>query len=577
MVRQISETEYKGIADYIRIFKRRKKAFLISFTLVFLSFLLLAILLPPVYRSTATILIEEQEIPPDLVRTTVTGYVEERLQAITQQIMSRPRLLEVINRFNLYADLREKLTIDEIIEKMRDSIELETISIEVPNPREKAATIAFTLSYEGKEPNTVQQVTNYLASLYLEENLKNRETKAKETTQFLEAQIDMLKKHIEELDKKIAEFKEKHLTELPELTQLNLQNLRRLSDEIARLDDQIAMLQERKIYLEGQLATINPYLPIISETGERILTPEKRLELLKNQYISAIATLSPKHPDVLKLKKEIESLEKEVKVRNELQNDIKRLENLKSQLASLKERLSDKHPDIKRLKREIAELEKKIEKSSNELKTTIVKEPDNPSYINLSTQIASTEMEIENLKKQREELRKKLEDYQRRLERMPEVEKEYQSLLRDKTNAEIKYRELMDKLMEAKVAERLESSQKGERFTIIDPPQYPEEPCKPNRLAIILIGFILSLGTGIAAVSIAEYIDHSVKGVKDIASITSIPVIGILPIIETEEDIAAKKKIKLVYIAGALLLMIICLVFVHFYFIKLDILWYKIW
>jgi len=578
MPRQDFETEYKGIHDYIRFFKRRKKAFLIPFILIFISIFVLAVSLPPLYRSTATILIEEQEIPPELIRSTVTGYVEERLQAITQQIMSRPRLLEVINRFNLYANVRDKLTIDEIVEKMRNSVKLETISIEIPNPRARSATIAFTLSYEGKDPNTVQQVTNYLASLYLEQNLKNRETKARETTKFLEAQIKILKEQIEELDKRIASFKEEHLTELPELMELNLQTLRQMNSEIARLEDQIATLQERKIYLEGQLANINPYLPIITETGERILTPEKRLALLKNEYISAIATLSPKHPDVLRLKKEIESLEKEVKLREELQNDLKRLKNLESRLASLKGQLSDKHPDIKNLKREIAQLKKKIDQFSQQLESTVTKEPDNPSYINISTQIASTEMEIQNLKKQRQELQKKIEDYQKRLERTPEVERKYQDLLRDKANAETKYRELMDKLMEAKVAEELEESQKGERFTIIDPPQYPTKPFKPNRLAIILIGFILSTGAGIAVASIIEYSDRSIKSARDIASITTIPVIGVLPIIETEEDIARKKKKKLAtYIGGILLVIIICLAFIHLYVVKLNLLWYKIW
>jgi len=550
-------SEYSGIHEVLVILKRRKNIFLGTFFSVFTIFVFIAFLIPPVYRSTATILIEEQDIPPDLVKTTVTGYVEERLQIITQEIMSRPRLLEVINRFDLYPDLRKKLTVDELVGKMRSSIKLETISAQVPDPRARSATIAFTLSFEGKDPNKVQQVTSYLASLYLEENLKTREMKAKETTEFLQSQLKMLRDKIEDIDKKLAKFKEKHLTELPELMQLNLQRLRELRDEISRIDDQIAMLKERKIYLEGQLATVDPYLPLISETGQRILTPEKRLELLKTQYISLIAVLSPKHPDVLKLKKEIEGLEKEVKIRNELKDDLKRLTNLKAKLASLQEHYSDKHPDVKKLKEEIRLLEEKIQKSSSQLKDSVVEEPDNPSYINLSTQIASTELEIKKLEQRKAELEKELAEYQRRLEKMPEVEKQYQDLLRDKANAEAKYRELMDKLLEAKVAEGMEESQKGERFTIVDPPQFPEKPYKPNRLAIILLGFVFALGVSVAAVSVAEYTDQSIKSVKDISSVTDVPVLGVLPIIEDESEKHKKsKKLLFILLFGIVLLLV---------------------
>ena len=576
-----SDTERvpKTLGDYIRIFQRRKKSILIPFFLLFFTTCIIAFSLPSVYRSSATILIEEQEVPPEFIRSTVTGYLEERLQTLTQQIMSRPSLLEVINRFNLYADLRDKYTIDEIVEKMRDSIKLETISTEASNPRggrPVSATVAFTISYEGKNPDIVQRVANHLASLYLEENLKNREEKAKGTTQFLENQLEILRKQIADLDHKIAAFKEKHLAELPELMQLNLETLRRMQNEINNIDQQIKNLEERKVYLQGQLATISPYSSIITETGERILGPEDRLKILQSQYLTLMATLSPKHPDVVKVKREIEKLKNEVKNKESLPDKVKRLKNLKARLVELRGRFSEKHPDVKKIKREIASLEKEIEDASKNTNTTIAKEPDNPAYINLSTQISSTEIEIKNLKQQREKLKKRLEDYEKRLEKMPEVERKYQEMLRDKVNAETRYRELMNQLMEAKSAQGLEESQKGERLTIIDPPHRPEKPYKPNRPAIILIGFILALGGGIGMGSIMEYTDRSVKGVTDIASITDVPVLVVLPKIKTEEEEKQEKRRKRIYAIIIALAIIVFIIIVHIFFIRLDILWTKI-
>ncbi|HDN85384.1 MAG TPA: lipopolysaccharide biosynthesis protein [Candidatus Aerophobetes bacterium] len=574
-----TDTAPKDLTSYARFFKRRKKSILITFFLIFFIVCTIAFSLPSIYRSTATILIEGQEVPPEFIKSTVTGYLEERLQAITQQIMSRPSLLEVINRFNLYTDLRDKYTVDEIVEKMRKDIKIETITAQAPSPhggRPISATIAFTISYEGKRPDVVQRVTNYLASLYLEENLRNREEKAKGTTQFLESQLEMLKEQIANLDRKIAAFKKEHLGELPELMQLNVQTLRRLDDEISRIDQQIQNLEERKVYLQGQLVTIDPYSSIITESGQRILTPEKRLEILKSQYVTLIATRSPKHPDVIKVKREIENLEKEVKVRKDLENKIKRHEDLKSELAQLQGVLSDKHPYIKSLKRKIASLEKEIKQSSERLKTVIDTNPDNPAYINLSTQISSIELEIKNLKAQREKLREKIKNYEKRLEKMPEIERKYQAMLRDKANAEARYRELMNQLMEAKSAEGLEESQKGEHFSIIDPPHLPEKPYKPNRPAIIIIGLILALGGSIGVGSIIEYTDRSVKDATDIATITDVPVLVVLPIIETEEEKREKRRKKIIYATLIAIAIVIFVAVIHIFFTRLDILWYKI-
>ena len=190
--------------------------------------ILVALLLPSIYESSSTILIEEQQIPQEFVKSTVTGFADQRIQSLTQQILSRVKLWEIIQQFNLYPEMREKFTREEIIEKMRDDIKLDTISAEVAAGQQKKrssnrpeVTIAFSIAYRGKDPGTVQKVAGTLASLYLEQNLKTREAQAQSTTQFLEAELKQLQERIKTLGDKITAFKGQHEGLLPEQQEFN--------------------------------------------------------------------------------------------------------------------------------------------------------------------------------------------------------------------------------------------------------------------------------------------------------------------------------------------------------------------
>jgi succinoglycan biosynthesis transport protein ExoP len=571
----------KDIHDYVDFIKRRKFYIIIPFLCIFVLVGLITILLPSIYRSNTTILIEAQQIPVDLVRSTVTGYVEERIQTITQQIMSRSRLLEIINRFNLYQNLRDRFTTDEIVEEMRGDIKFETISAEVISEktgRPSTATIAFNVSYEGKDPSKVQNVANVLASLYLEENLRTREQRAKTTTAFLEKELSSLNKTIADLEKRIAAFKSSHIGELPELMQLNLQTEQQIRREMEEVDRQIRTLEDRKVYLEGQLATVKPDTPLVDETGRRVLDAKERLRLLRMDYISLSARVSEKHPDIANLKKEISDLEKTIGDEGSFKEKQKELEYKKAELKNLQSKYSEKHPDVIKLKKEINLLEKEVEALSKNagLPKDISENPENPAYINLSTQIRATEIEIASLKDKRPDLNKKWHEYLRKIENTPRVEKDYVYLLRDYDTAKIKYRETTDKLMEAKRAEELEEAQSSEKFTIIDPAQFPEKPYKPKRLAIILIGFILATGSGVGFGSVTEYLDHSVRTADDLAKITGVPVLSTIPIIVTDRGRLRERRIRRrIAVISAISLVVIIVVF-HFFVMNLDLLWVEI-
>ena len=217
------ESEAQNLQTIIEITKRRKWSVIIPAVSLFIVVAVVALVIPPRYRSISTILIEEQEIPRDYVASTVTGFAEQRLYSINQRIMSTPKLLEIINKFNLYADIRAVKTTEEVITRMRKDIKFKTVSADVIDPRTgrpTPATIAFTLSYEGKNPALVQKVANVLASLYLEENLKAREQQTQGTSQFMEEETKVVKARLDEVDAKIAEFKRRNLNTLPELSSL---------------------------------------------------------------------------------------------------------------------------------------------------------------------------------------------------------------------------------------------------------------------------------------------------------------------------------------------------------------------
>ncbi len=574
--------ETKDIGNLKDIVRRRKKGFLLSFLFIFILGVILALVLPSIYLSRSTILIENQLIPSEYVQTTITGFVEERLQVITQQIMSRSRLTEIIKRFDLYQDMRARYTTEEILEKMREDISLETISADVIDRRTgrpTSATIAFSLSYEGKNPSTVQKVGNVLASLYLEMNLKSREQRASTTTDFFEQELVALRKQMDEVQGRITAFKQAHIGELPEYGGVNLQTIGRLESQLNQIQGQIGSLRERKILLEGQIANVDPLKSIMTDDGKAVMNPVERLKYLRLQLISLKSSLSIKHPDIKRLQKEIRELEADVGGEGDTSLDkIKRLDELTTRLAALKAKRGPKHPDVVKLGKEIDTLSREVNQlKTGEIRKSVVEEkPDNPAYISLETQIASTDLEIARLRKQEGQIRAQSADYRRKIEAAPLVEREYNRLLRDHESARIKYNELMNKLMEAKVAQGMEESQRGERFTIIDPAQLPERPYKPNRLAIILIALVLGLGAGVGMAALREALDDSVKTMDQLVDLTGVPVLSAISLMETDQERRSRRLKKLWWTLVILGLIALALFLVHQFVMPLEILWIKI-
>src|SRR5262249_22695492 len=276
---------------------------------------LLAILLPPKFRSAGTILIEQQEMPQDFVRSTVTSYADERVQVISKRVMTTETLLSIIRRYDLYPKQRANETREALLARMRKDIGLKMISADVIDPRSghpTSATIAFEVSYTSSNPDLAAKVANELTTLYLNENLNNRTQLARDAATFLESEGDRLNRRIGELEAELAKFKDKHFYQLPELTQLNMQLLDRADEELRSQEAHKSSLEQQRVFLEAQLAQLKPNSTVFSETGERILSSSDRLKMARSQLDSARALYAPDHPDVIRLQREVAGLEKQV-------------------------------------------------------------------------------------------------------------------------------------------------------------------------------------------------------------------------------------------------------------------------
>ncbi len=577
----VSMEEQIQLADFRNIIRRRKKAFIIGFSIVFVLAVMVAFVLPPIYRSESTILIETQQIPSEYVRSSVTGYVEERLSVIEQRVMSHANLLEIINRFDLYPDMKDKYTTEDIVDKMREDISRNNLSAEVMDERTgrpTVATIAFELAYEGKDPSTVQKVAGMLASIYLEQNLQAREKRATGTTEFLQGERDQLNAEIARLQDKLSAFKNENAGALPEDAAMNQQSVIRIENDIDRADMETRSLEDRKVYLRGQLLGIDPLNPIVTEDGKTVMNPSERLKALRLELLTYRATFSDKHPDIIQLKKQIKELEAETGESEDAVEKIRMLNDFQGRLAALKAKLGTKHPDVVRFSKVVELLEKEVKdlKAEDVAAQIEGEKPDNPAYINLMTQLESVETQLKSLLEEKKKYKEKMERYLARMEKAPSVEKEYMDMLLDLESARQKYHEIMNRLMEAKIAQGMEEAQRGEKLTIINPAQLAEKPYKPNRLAIVLIGFVLATGTGVGIAAMQETTDSSVKSAVPLAEITGLPVFSTISFIETREERRKKQIKRWIWILTVASTIVFALFLIHTYYMPLDIAWIKI-
>ena len=509
--------------DYLSILKRRWVQMLVVFSLVLIAAIATAVLLPPTYQSTGTILVESQQIPPDLVKATVTSFADERIAVIKQRVMTRDNLFRIIQKYNLYPDDIDTQTTSILIDNMRESISVELLSADVQGVKGGKATIAFKVGFEYEKPEIAHKVANELVTLFLDENIKTRTERATETTEFLTQELDRLKVELEGVENKVATFKEQHANSLPEHLDMHMGMLQRADSDINELDREYKSTQEELRYLDVELTSAKSSA---KATSSEVMAVSE-LDKAKAELERSLVIYKETHPTIRALKRKVETLEK----------------------------TSVAPSEVKASKADIA--------------TDLV-------VAKVQAQIEAAKVRLKSLADQKRGLQAKTNQLQTQVTQSPQVERGLFTLMRDYENAKSKYEEVKSKQVNAKIAENLESENKAERFSMLEPPIFPDKPIKPNRKKIIALGIFLGLAGAIALVALLEALDKRVRGVESLTALINMRPLVIVPYITTQVELKRKKYLIKYVLAAIVTLTLLLLVIIHFAVMPLDLLIVKL-
>ena len=450
--------------EYLEILRRRIWYIVIPFVLIVAVASVYALTAHKLYKASTLVLVSPQRVPETFVQATVTSRVEERLQSIAQEVMSRTRLEQIISEYNLYEKEAKSLSKEELVELMRKNIKVEL-------PTKKDDKGYFTISFIGDNPKMVTTIANRLASLFIEENLRIREQQAVGTTEFLAAELAIAKKKLDEMESAVAGYKRRHMGELPEQRDTNIKILEQLQNQNQKLGENLRAAQDRKLFIQKQMSDME--MPAASSAGPTAASPD-----------AAAAEMGPSY-EAMK-------------------------ERLTRELETLRTRYTENHPDVIAAKKRLADLERnKATYDARDFRK-------DPRYKELKNQLTLTDMEIKRLTDETAAISEQISKYFSRIERTPAREQDMAALLREYESTKDNYERLLKKSQEAQQAENLEKRQKGEQFRVIDPARLPERPFSPDIPKILLVSLLAGLGGGLAAAFLREQMDRSFHDAADV-------------------------------------------------------------
>ncbi|HTC46694.1 MAG TPA: XrtA system polysaccharide chain length determinant [Candidatus Aquilonibacter sp.] len=504
MVEDLEEKSSQGfdLPHYLGIVRRRHMQFLIPLLAGWLVVWGASWVLPSRYRSGTLILVEQPTMPKDYVTPNVNDDLQDRLRSITQQILSRTRLLHIIDQLHLYSAAHGNPSPDDQVERMRKDIDIELV-------RDGEGRVsAFNVSYLSQDPHVAQQVTSELTNLFISENLEVRQQQSEDTTKFLESQLETARKTLADQEEKIREFKGQHVGQLPAQVGSNLQILAGIQSQLQAEEDALNTAKQQRAYLET-LVSQNRALPGSSKGDGTAPT--------------GLAAIDQE------------------------------LATLRAQLADLSSHYTDRHPDVRKVKEEIARTEKMRSQLVAQLKAGSsagtdansvdagAQDPSSP-LLQLQGQAQANRTEIANREQTIKDLEAKVNDYQARLNQEPVREQQLSDLTRGYDQSKANYDELLKKKNESAMATSMELLQQGERFRIIDPPSLPLKPDFPNRLKFCAIGLAMGLALGTVVAGAFEVMDDRIYDEKEFVKLLPVAVISEIPDISAAADEHAERR-----------------------------------
>jgi succinoglycan biosynthesis transport protein ExoP len=511
LAKELDDQVFLSWQEYWAIAVRRRWWILLSVFLAWGTVWGLSWLMPSTYQSEAMILLEQQKVPDQFVAPNVSDSLQDRVQSISQQILSRTRLQATIDRFHLYSRNNSL----NFLHKSRDPVELmrDDITNElVRAPGHPGEFTAFKMRYAAESPKVAQQVNNELTSLFVQENVEAQQQLSEDTTSFLKSQLADARTKMEEQEAKVAAFKAKHLGELPTQIESNVQILAGIQGQLQSTERALDAARQQKLYMESLL---QQYQSRASQGGSEI----------GGVLGDPTGTTS-------------DALDKEILT-------------LHLRLQDLQTRYTESHPDVVALKVKIAEAEKLKTSGGDEAvgnsKNGNAANPavpanekpqrnSSPSMMQLQSQLKANQLEIENYQKQERDLESQASSYRSRLNMTPETEQELTDISRGYEESKSNYTSLLQKQMQSQLATNLEQRQKGEQFRILDPPSLPNKPSAPNHFKVSLVGLALGIALGLGIAAIIEFTDVRVRKEKDLVGIVPVSVLVGIPHLSTPSE-----------------------------------------
>ena len=483
-----------NLQEAVGIIIRRRWLVLLPFACGVALTPLLALLMPERYRSEALLLVIPQQVPDDYVTPTMTQPIEERLPAITDQILSRSRLEQIIQQLDLYREHREREVMEDIVARMR-----EDVSTSAAEGKDVSSDVnSFRVSYVSDDAEKARKVTERLASLYIEQNVRDRENQADSTSQFLTAQLEEAKRRLVEHEKKLEEYRKRNAGQLPTQLQGNLQAIQTASLQLQSLNESMNRAQERRLLIERQIADTQVVsLPMQGGTAENPapMGTAQQLELARARLAVLLQRYTPDHPDVVSLQRNISDLV--IKLEGEA------LQNIGA-------------PEAKK-------------------PATPAEAEHHKRLLDLKAQLDVIDFQLAANRKEAAKLQAVIADYQGKVEILPTRESELVELTRDYGTLQAAYTSLLVKREDSILAANLERRQIGEQFKLLDSASLPERPFnRLQRLAVMASGAGVGLVLGLLIVALLEYRDHSFKTEEEVVKFMSVPVLAMVPMMSAD-------------------------------------------
>jgi len=564
------EQNTKTLADYFDLLKRRRYYIIVTWLLVTLVAVIVAYNLPKLYRSTATMLLEAP-IPANYIDSSDSQYGEEQIESIYQRVLTTDNVLPIIESNELYKDIKDGYTKHELAELFRDSTEVElTTSSIAPPAHSGMAAIAFDLSFSDSEPTKAQEIASKLASLFIEQNDKGRAKRAIKVTAFLTEESDKLNRELQEIDSKIAKYKEQHNFSLPEQVEGNQAAIDRAENELRDTDSQIRTTKERIAFLSAELAIAQKELPTSFDDN----TPQNKEEL-RAKYLHYSGIYSPSHPSLIRLKRELKALDPTFE-EQPVEGDIhKKLAKARSELKLLEKTYSSNHPDIVMRKNQINRLEQQLKSTPAQLQQQVESiHSTNPAYLNVEAQYKSSQSELVSLIQKKDYLQAKIENLHNILMQAPQIEMVYTDMIRERDNIIKKYTQLKEKWQDAKLAQTLEEQQQGQTLTLIEQPIIPRNPEKAIRRKVAIGGFFMGIIAGLGVAFLVEFLEPGIRGYQAVREATGLMPLVVVPYIESpselEEQLVKQRQMKKVIVCTAFAFFMLAVILMSFTFLGLK-------